>query len=274
MTFDAKEISQVSGQPVELFEIIVGADIYRLTNNEDEVTLNSVTYVPERVERTALETGIEDRSQEIQITLPATHPFPQKYVNIIPSDRPTLRIFRYHRTDTPTPQVIQIFDGFIESVAFLEDGEVARLSALPATASAGREIPRFMYQGMCNHILYDTRCKIADSGVNKFTGSVDAIAADGKLTINGLFDATPRPNQWAASGHIEVSGDSRLILDMTGDVITIQLPFRIDVLNEACNVFAGCDHTMATCKAKFNNIINYGGFPFVPTKNPFETGID
>ena len=45
-------------------------------------------------------------------------------------------------------------------------------------------------------------------------------------------------------------------------------------------VLAGCDHSVTTCDTKFNtpedtqsNVINYGGFPFVPGKNPFETGL-
>jgi hypothetical protein len=34
-------------------------------------------------------------------------------------------------------------------------------------------------------------------------------------------------------------------------------------------LFPGCDHTLATCSGKFSNTANYGGFPFMPTKNPF-----
>ncbi len=33
---------------------------------------------------------------------------------------------------------------------------------------------------------------------------------------------------------------------------------------DAFTVYQGCDHTMATCKAKFNNLANFRGFPFVP----------
>ena len=39
-------------------------------------------------------------------------------------------------------------------------------------------------------------------------------------------------------------------------------------------VFAGCDHTIATCKTQFDIVVNYGGFAFVPTRNPFESGLD
>ena len=35
----------------------------------------------------------------------------------------------------------------------------------------------------------------------------------------------------------------------------------------------GCDHSTATCAARFNNLDNYGGFPAIPSKNPFSTGV-
>ena len=45
------------------------------------------------------------------------------------------------------------------------------------------------------------------------------------------------------------------------------------VVGQDVDVFAGCDHTVDTCDQKFDNVINYGGWPYVPSKNPFESGI-
>ena len=33
---------------------------------------------------------------------------------------------------------------------------------------------------------------------------------------------------------------------------------------DAFTVYPGCDHTSATCRAKFNTLTNFRGFPFVP----------
>ena len=30
------------------------------------------------------------------------------------------------------------------------------------------------------------------------------------------------------------------------------------------NIIAGCDKLAATCKTKFSNMVNFGGFPFIP----------
>jgi uncharacterized phage protein (TIGR02218 family) len=33
---------------------------------------------------------------------------------------------------------------------------------------------------------------------------------------------------------------------------------------DAFTVYAGCDHTPATCSARFANLANFRGFPYVP----------
>jgi hypothetical protein len=56
------------------------------------------------------------------------------------------------------------------------------------------------------------------------------------------------------------------------------MPFTVDMESENVIVYAGCDHSHATCISKFGtsgseNGDNYRGCSFVPTKNIFETGI-
>jgi len=41
------------------------------------------------------------------------------------------------------------------------------------------------------------------------------------------------------------------------------LPFA-PAEGDTFNVAFGCDHTQATCQSKFNNLINFRGFPYVP----------
>lgn len=36
----------------------------------------------------------------------------------------------------------------------------------------------------------------------------------------------------------------------------------------AVKLYPGCDHIRLTCKNKFGNLDNYGGFDWIPTKNP------
>jgi uncharacterized phage protein (TIGR02218 family) len=42
-----------------------------------------------------------------------------------------------------------------------------------------------------------------------------------------------------------------------------KMPFAIDV-GDTLSITAGCDKLIATCKTKFNNIVNFRGFPTIP----------
>jgi hypothetical protein len=35
-------------------------------------------------------------------------------------------------------------------------------------------------------------------------------------------------------------------------------------------IYPGCDRTKETCNDKFSNILNYGGFAWIPAKSPFD----
>jgi hypothetical protein len=44
-------------------------------------------------------------------------------------------------------------------------------------------------------------------------------------------------------------------------------------VGDAVKVFAGCDLTLAQCKAKFSNVLNFGGMPHMPQSNLFRVGL-
>ena len=50
-----------------------------------------------------------------------------------------------------------------------------------------------------------------------------------------------------------------------------QAPFNV-VIGDTFTAVKGCDKSRGTCQAKFNNIINFGGFPDVPGANVYVTG--
>ena len=44
---------------------------------------------------------------------------------------------------------------------------------------------------------------------------------------------------------------------------------RIGVaVGSAFEAFAGCDRSFSTCQSKVGNALNFGGFPWIPAKNP------
>lgn len=269
MTYNQYEISVEDGRPVELFKFVLNGTTYGYTSAEDLQTINSIIYSPIAIARGKIDQTRETRSNIVEITVPATNPIVQAYIATIPGQRTSLTILRYQRSDGATPQVVTLFAGFIHSVSFGDFMRTATISILPASACLSRQIPRFAYQAQCNHVLYDARCKL-DENAFKLTAAVSAVSG-ATITVPG---ANAHPNGYYNSGRVDfpATGDSRLILDHVGNVLTLLLPFAQNPLGASVNAFAGCAHDGAACFS-FNNTVNYGGFPFVPKINPFETGL-
>jgi hypothetical protein len=273
LTYASFETSQESGSPVEVYRFTLGAQSFFYTSAEVDQTIAAVDYEAISIERSKLEEGPDKRGSTLTITVPTPNEVAQLFVLQIPGLRVRIEIDRFHRLDTPTPEVIRIFDGFVVSASYVQNMKAAKLSCRPAISVLGRIVPRLTYQNQCNHVLYDDGCKVDDTDV-QFRASNQLVTGvlGNVLTIANL--GLSYVDGWFNGGYVEVLGgsDYRLVLDHVGDDLTLFAPFTITPTN--VNVFAGCDHTIPTCKTKFDNVLNYGGFAFVPTKNPFQTGLD
>ena len=269
MTYPVVETSVETGAPVELYIFTLGGDTFRLTSGPDTVTYSGLTYTPIEVTRENVSVSRDERSEILEITMPSSFPLVRKYISIAPGQRGSLTILRVHRTDTDN-QLVTVFKGVIRSVGFTFDGLRSKISVMPLSGALSRPVPRHTYQGLCNHVLYDTGCQVPSS-LFRHTAAVTGVVGD-TLTVSGL---SAKGSGWATGGYVTVGSlDFRLIIQHTGDDIRLLLPFPDNLLGQTVDVFAGCAHDIATCKSKFNNVINYGGYAFVPLRNPFETGLD
>lgn len=271
MTFNAFETSTEQSRPIEVYKFDLGSSVFLYTSAEDEVVVDSETYVPESIIRGKVVQGPEDRKALLEVTVPASNEFARLYASIVPGQRALLTVKRIQRPDYPSPGVFAMFQGYVTSVAFVSQGKEAKIAAMPIIGAASRSIPRFTYQSLCNHVLYDPNgCKLNRNDF-KFSGGITAVSSN-QVTVPG---ADGFPDGYFNTGYIETMGglDVRLILHHVGTTLTLLLPFPFSAVGAAADLFAGCLHDAQTCDAKFGNILNYGGFPFVPHVNPFRSGI-
>ncbi len=269
MTFAALETSRESGQVLELYTFVFGLETFRFTSFQRDITWQGFAYTSEVISRTNTEAAVEDSAGQVTITLPLDNPVPQKFIRNVPGQVGSVRILRAHATDA-AEEAIVLFDGFVANVAL--DGELeAKILCNPNTKIFNRTAPRFTYLGLCNHILYDERCKV-DISLFKFTGLVSVV--DGNdITVNGAGGVGPADNFVGGFSRFPAGSldDARMILAQSGDVMTLLLPFAATVIGSDIDLFAGCAHDLTTCDVKFDAVLEYGGFPFVPRKNPFGT---
>jgi uncharacterized phage protein (TIGR02218 family) len=157
---------------------------------------------------------------------------------------------------------VTLFHGRVSTVDV-----VGRTSATLTIASdlvvLDYDMPRNLYSPTCLHTLYDSGC-----GVIRGTYAASGIAASGSTatTINysGALANQTQGSMVFSSG---VNANVRATVKSVVVGVSLNLIYPLPSLpasGDAFTVYAGCDHTRATCQSRFNNLINFRGFPFVP----------
>lgn len=270
-SFDALESSVEGSRPIELYEFSLGNDTYRFTSAEDTLTPVSDPFAPLAIARTRIEQGSDQNNRNIIVTMPASQALAQLYVDVPPPDKLNLSIFRYQRDESPAfdTQVL-MFKGVVQSVRFPGSGRTAEMTVRSFEVALNRIVPRFTFMGMCNHILGDDRCGATAS---TYTGTCTAVSSDGQtLTIGGLSAGLPISSTGGFC-HISSTNDFRMVLEQSGDDVSILVPMQNSPLGQQVTVSSGCDHVVTSGCVTYDNIERFGGFAWVPSKNIFTTQI-
>jgi uncharacterized phage protein (TIGR02218 family) len=260
MTYLARENSAAQGRPVELYRFAMGAQRWTYTSGLTAVTYQSETYAPATIKRSTIEQGGEINRSALQVSVPRDHAVASLFVSGPPEGVVSVTIYRFHSGDSET---IALWKGRVANAKF--SASECTLVCEPVASSLRRPGLRARYQMLCRHALYSSACGAlrdtyrADGTVSSVTGAVVQVAA-----------ASAQPNGYWVAGELKSAGlGSRLIVAHSGVSLTLSSPLPGLVAGMPVSIYAGCDHQLATCKNKFNNIVNFGGFPWIPTKNPF-----
>ena len=285
MTFATFETQD--GRPVELLTFLNGATVFRYTNANNVVTVGADTFEPLEYTRTAPSISKDADDTQLRITLPSINPVVRLYREILQSNITTVTVERFHDND-PDQQVQVFWKGEVGSVTV--NNALATILATPF-AQGTDELPRFTYQGLCNYFLYEgSTCRIIRND-HRFVAPISGILSPTQITVNGLraeaaiIDATisgalssDELDEYWLNGYCEVNGELRRIIRSPAggspqDPDTIEIPYKFNNAStgDQIEVFAGCKRDTDICVRKFDNIINYGGWPTVPKINPFTT---
>ena len=125
--------------------------------------------------------------------------------------------------------------------------------------------PRNIYQAGCMRTLYDGGCKV---NREKFTvnGRVTADSTTGTELACNLTQA----DGWFNQGVIKFTsgrnaGLSRTVKEHKGGRVSfaLRLPFPPQS-GDVFKIYPGCDKRQETCGKKFDNIVHFRGFPYIP----------
>ena len=266
MTFEAFEEGP-EGYPIELYEFTRGLTKYYLTSSDESVVYQANTYLPIQIERQGIEVNEEMERQPLKIRIQRDADLLDNFVQYPPTQILTLTIYRYHENDTPTPEVVVIWRGRV--IAADWQGSQANLECEPVYTSLKRPGLRRRYTAQCPHVLYGLECGL-DRNAFDVAGVVSVID-----TANVQITAP----QWVGLGSGYLRGgyvvfDNAEFRTITGyssgaGRLTLRANIADLEIGNTVVAFPGCRHNISDCASKFNNLDNYGGFPFVPGKNPF-----
>lgn len=263
MSYDLIETSEYDSFPIELYTFNRNTIGWRYTSADEDKVVNLVPYTAIPIKRSGLEQNQDTSRSPITITMDKNTPFLMQFRGSPPTDIVMLTIQRYHEGDgeLTTPWV-----GRVVNVKFLE--REAEIRCEPVYTSIKRPVLRRRYQTTCPHVLYGQQCRLLSSG---FVVQTNLSAVSGVLITASAFGT--KPDGYFAGGYMdwETGGvlERRFILSHTGATLTLNLPYKGIPSNATVRAYPGCDHALSTCHNKFNNVDNYGGQPFYPSKNPF-----
>ena len=125
------------------------------------------------------------------------------------------------------------------------------------------DMPHNLYSPTCVHTLYDSGCGVI-RGAFSVSGTVGA-GSNASLIKTGV----------AAAGHAQgaiiftsgANANVRATVKSVTAGVSLSLMYPLPstpTAGDAFTVAFGCDHTRGTCQARFANLNNFRGFPFVP----------
>lgn len=282
--FEAYEESREDGQPVELYKFIYGTDpseYYAYTNATlekpgDVLTVDGIDYVPRPIEREAINAnGTLDKSG-LKITTDIGSEVAELFRVYPPSYTISCIIYAGHLGD-PDEEYKVIWAGRVTKGG-REEGSLFQMTGEPVSTSLRRPALRRHYQYGCMHVLYGPMCQ-ADKASKTLPATV-ALISGNLITLDAGWEGAFAPEkflgglvEWPAPGG---STESRTIIRIAGDVLTLSGITRNLAVSDAVDVVLGCNHKAfaadgGDCQPLHDNILNYGGCLWIPTKNPIGT---
>lgn len=270
MTYQAYEESKRLGSPIELFEITIGNTNYRYTNNAKDITIGLDVYKANIIKRGSVTSSAAKEKSDLSLTIVKDDPLAAYFATQSPSIVIPLTVYRSHEND-PDNEVVVTWTGRVIDTAFKKD--YLEIKAESVLTSINRQGLTRTFSTNCAHTLYDANCRLLRGDWVVPVGILGVNART--ITVSG---ASGLGTNYFRGGYIEASIGNG-ILERRGIVAsndtTITVSYNFSDLSNTFNATAypGCSHNFTTCRDKFSNELNYGGFPYTPVENPFETTI-
>lgn len=158
------------------------------------------------------------------------------------------------------------------SIGEVRRGRVAFVAEMVSLAHVINQTVGRTYQASCDATLGDARCGVdLDSPAFSGTGAVLAVQRARAFTVVGLESFavglfTFGTVEWLTGANAGRVAEVALHTTLGGEVQLqlLQEPVRAVADGDTLIARAGCDKRIETCAARFGNVENFRGFPYIP----------
>ncbi|MCR6497100.1 phage BR0599 family protein [Thermomonas sp. S9] len=251
---------------IDLYDVTLGTRVLHLTPHETVVQLDGPRYLPLPIRRNALALGAEAAKAALELDVPPDCELVRQLLAAAVTGETSMLRLRTAQPDAYGGWTfLTRWMGRVLGVEVADDS--ARIRGESAQVSLKRIGLRRLYSRACAHVLYSAACGatpiVASAVVSNSAGRTVDLAGGVPAAVAGML----------SGGWLETaSGVRHMIVSESTAGVELLYPAPL-APGDGITLTAGCDHSTATCAARFSNLDNYGGFPFIPTKNPFATGV-
>lgn len=266
MTYDLNERSNYGGTPTTLYEFSLASTVWRYCAGQNNVVLGGVTYRTMAIKHEGFSSSGNADTDDLAINLDDTAEVVQLYIGTPPSEPVSVKIRTIHRGDTDAPVV---WAGLVKSAKQVSRVETV-LTCNSLLSTLKRNGLRLSWGRGCPHALYDRSCRVDPDDfsttvqITSIVGNLIGASAMGALDegyLSGGYLSFVGPHGATERRAIESHGTVDMRLLGPADGLSV---------GQWITVYPGCNRVTSTCQTKFNNLANYGGFPHLPTKSPFD----
>lgn len=269
--YDDREISDHDGQPFECYEFIGTYKTYRYTSGDTTVVVAGNQYTPLSIRRGASKIGTHEQDDvDLRLTMPITVDLIRDYGFRSSPANLQLRIYRVHRGTNYATDYSLFWSGRVSTFSISGNSATVVAPSIFSDILAG-SVPSVYYQTPCNHVLFDAGCKVSRIANRVVTTVVSVLDRVVTVADIGGFSGS----QLVGGEIADVTKNTRrTIVAQDGNDLTVNYPFPVLEESTEVEITRGCNHAYnGDCKDRYNNQINHGGFMYIPTVNPFESGI-
>lgn len=277
MTYQAFEQSARAGRPIELFEFVQGATTWRYAAYDADYTWNSQPWQAVTIGRGSIQQSGKMDQAGIELRLPRSNAFAQSFLSGLVEAVTSVTVRRGHVGD-PDAEFFVSWKGRVLGAS--ADGAEIVVNCESIFTSLRRQGLRRVWQRGCPHVLYGRGCGLTQANYSE--GPFAAASVSGLVVT--VAEAALQADGWFTGGLLEGAASVRFVMAHAGTQLSLSrahpllaeqvaasgygLNYGNDYGGIPVTLYPGCDRTVATCESKFNNLLNHGGWPYIPTKNP------